>query len=170
MSKTLDTSVLGGFKPKVVNIDPSIIEGAKAQVELETVEKDNGSSDSSPANDELASSSKLEKEIERLKAENTRLKNKIGAGSDSCRFSHIESRSLRNNFIKLLDAIHSESKIQGTDWPTLSTNKLRKTYKVTSDSFSDCLDYGLENRYIDRKEKSYSGKVKTFAYKVLRSD
>ena len=115
--------------------------------------------------DLLALQAEYLKKIEKLEIENLKLK----AKNRSQDYPKI-SKSLSNNLQKLLNAITKEAKLQGTEWPTLSTNKLRKKYKVTANSFGQCLEFGLKNELFERKEISYSGNVPTFAYKVLKKN
>jgi hypothetical protein len=106
-----------------------------------------------------------EKKIKELKDEN----NKLRSVSNTDPFEELVSRKLKNNMHRFIQAVFLESKIQETEWPVISTNKLRKLYKVTSDSFKDCLTFGIDGGWIIRKEISYSGDVKTWAYKTLRA-
>ena len=77
------------------------------------------------------------------------------------------SRSLNNNLNKFINAIQEETKLQGTKWPIISTTTLRNIYKVSSNSFSACLSYGLDMNIFERKKAVYSGNVSTYSYKIL---
>lgn len=103
-------------------------------------------------------------QIKKLKAENERLKK--GTTKEDL-FPELQTKKLKNNFKKFLEAIAAESDIQRTDWPTISTNRLRKHYKVAADSFKECLSYGLTSGRIQRKVKPYSGNVSTWCYKAF---
>jgi len=108
---------------------------------------------------------KAEKKIKLLETE----RKKISHTEDDT-FGDIASLSIRNNVKKLLFAVGEESKIQNSDWPNISTNKLRKHYKVTADSFKHCLAYGIDKKMIERKEVAYSGNVTTWCYRLLKSE
>lgn len=113
--------------------------------------------------DLLALQAEYIKKLEKLEIENLKLK------SENLSQENPEvSKSLSNNLQKFLTAITEEAKLQKTEWPTLSTNKLRKKYKVTANSFGPCLEFGLKNKYFERKQISYSGSVPTFSYKKLK--
>lgn len=163
MSKTLKLDTLKGFKPKGVNVDKAIIESALkefSEVEETITKKEEPSSPSIS----ILMEDRYREEIEKLKTENERLKLQV---TDVDNFPQIKSRKLRNNLSRFIEAIKIESSLQGTKWPILSTNKLRKIYKVTADSFKECLSYALTEGLIDRKEKSYSGNVTTWSYTII---
>tara|TARA_Y100000590_G_scaffold465025_1_gene636061 strand:+ start:5545 stop:6003 length:459 start_codon:yes stop_codon:yes gene_type:complete len=96
----------------------------------------------------------LEKKLKALEAENKKLRSK--------------RLSLTKNEEKVLSAIRSEEVFQENEWPLISTNILRKKYKVHPAYFSKSIDSLLSNGFIDRKEATYSGKIKTYRYKILK--
>jgi hypothetical protein len=94
------------------------------------------------------------KKLESLEEENEKLRN--------------ERSSFSKNEVKLLNAIRIEGISQNTDWPIVSTNKLRKEYKVHPAYFSKSLSSLAALGMIKRKETAFSGKVITYKYKILK--
>jgi predicted RNase H-like nuclease (RuvC/YqgF family) len=178
MSKTLNIAALKSFKPTGINVDQSLITSALQEIALEedslNQEDDPSSGKDIVPTEELANhstaefnslKSQYEEEIKRLQRENKQLKKGAQKTDD---FVQIKSRRLKENLRKFVKAIETEARIQKTDWPILSTNKLRRVYKVTADSFKECLAYGISEKIFKRKEKAYSGSVVTWAYKLLK--
>ncbi|MBT7609986.1 MAG: hypothetical protein HN576_09530 [Bacteriovoracaceae bacterium] len=97
-----------------------------------------------------------DKEIEALRLEIEMLKRNNSA-----------SLVVKNNLKKIVDAIKVESFKQKTNWPVISTNKLRKNYKVNSHSWASVLEYAEANNIFERKEASHSGLVKTFKWRLF---
>lgn len=84
------------------------------------------------------------------------------------KLSKLVGDQLTSNEQKLINAIRSEMKLQSSDWPVISTNQIRKKYKVHPDYFADSLASLLDKGLIDRKEAKYSQNIKTFKYRLLK--
>lgn len=106
-------------------------------------------------------------EIEKLKSEIADLKSRVAKRSSNKREIPL---SIQSNIDKIIEAIKKESKVNNDEWVTLSTNKLRKVYKINHNRFTETITFAQNNKIFERKEISFSGNVKTFAYKLVQKD
>lgn len=95
----------------------------------------------------------LKRELELLRQQNKQLQ---------------EGNRLTKNEEKVLSAIRSESIKQGTEKPLISSRMFRKDYKVSSDYFRDSIDKLLSKQLIEREEAKFSGKVRTYRWKIIQ--
>lgn len=101
----------------------------------------------------------LKVQLEKLRKENASLK----------KDSEVKAPlAIRNNVEKIIKAIEVESKVQETDKPIIGSTKIRKVYKINKDHFSQTLLYAKENGIFDRNKISYSGKVETFEWWLIK--
>ncbi|MFG1515877.1 GIY-YIG nuclease family protein [Halobacteriovorax sp. ZH2_bin.1] len=73
-------------------------------------------------------------------------------------------RALIGNLEKIIQAIKSESLIQKRTDPILSTNLLRRKYKLNPNAFAECIRFAEENKIFTRDEVEFKGKVRSFSY------
>jgi len=99
-------------------------------------------------------------EVKKLKEELERAKAKIQT-------LEISSGSLTKNEEKIIAAIRSESLIQKTEMPSISYNKFRKTYKVSSDYYRPSINSLIEKGLVHQEVTTFSGNVKTYRWKIL---
>lgn len=99
-------------------------------------------------------------EVKKLKEELERAKEKIQT-------LEMSSGNLTKNEEKIIAAIRSESLIQDTEMPSISYNRFRKTYKVSSDYYRPSINSLIKKGLIHQEVTTFSGNVKTFRWKVL---
>jgi len=83
------------------------------------------------------------------------------------KLSKREQEKFSKNEEKLLNAIRLEMVKQKTSEPFISTNKLRKIYKVHPAYFSKALVRLRGKGCIEREVATYSGQVKTYKYRIV---
>jgi len=100
-------------------------------------------------------------EIDKLKKELNSAKKKI---------EKLETlnHTYTKNEEKILAAIRSESLIQKTDSPTISYNKFRKEYRVSSDYYRPSINSLLEKGLINQERATFSGNVKTYRWQIVQ--
>ena len=151
-SKQLDISGLASFKSKGLNVPKEWIDEATREVNKSNNEKKLDSSEINKSKDSIIK--EYEEKIANLKKE--------------VELARSSERALTKNEEKLLNAIRSEQVNQELDWPLISTNVLRKKYKVHPAYFSQALESLVSLGYIERRETTYSGNIKTYKYRILK--
>ncbi len=106
----------------------------------------------------------LEKELSSIE----QLKKKLEEANSKIKSLEDTKRPLAKNEEKLLNAIRTEAIKQDSDWPVISTNKIRKEYKVHPAYFAKSFEALRSMGVIDRKEASYSGNIKTYRYSLTK--
>lgn len=94
-----------------------------------------------------------EKKLKELKRENANLK----AGK----------REFKANEKRLINAIRSESILQGKEKPVIGRTRLKKEYNINSKYLDLAIEALLEMKVIERKEVSYSQNIQTYEWKIL---
>ncbi len=94
-----------------------------------------------------------EKKLKELERENENLK----AGR----------REFKANEKRLINAIRSESILQGKESPVIGRTRLKKEYNINSKYLDLAIEALLEMKVIERKEVPYSQNIQTYEWKIL---
>jgi hypothetical protein len=164
MSKTLKLDTLKEFKPKGVNVDQSIIDNALK----EFVVDENVAVVKALNNKALKTKTPIVSTDNDLDFIKSKYEQKIALLEKKVEVAESQNKPLTKNEEKLLSAIRSEQVKQGSDWPVISTNKLRKMYKVHPAYFARSLETLTISGVISREETAYSGSIKTYKYTILK--
>jgi hypothetical protein len=167
MSEKLDTSTMfdsiNANKGKGINMPKHLID--------EAVNEYNEQKEKSNNKDLALKESSDENEIDELQLLKEKYeaekKARLQAEERLVESAKNPSISLTTNEKKLISAIKSEILIQETEEPVISTNKLRKHYKVHPNYFAESLNNLLESGLIAREEACFSGKIQTYKYSLL---
>lgn len=100
-----------------------------------------------------------DKDIQRLKKELLATQNELNKLKS-------QKSLFTKNEEKILNAIKSESLLQKTNEPQISSRVFRTTYKVSSDYFRKSIDSLIMSKAIERIETKFAGKVPTYRWKI----
>lgn len=117
---------------------------------------------------ERNSETNVEVDLDSLRAIESEYEQKIALLEKKVEIAESQNKQLTKNEEKLLSAIRSEQLSQSTEWPLISTNKIRKTYKVHPAYFAKSLDNLISFGKVERREATYSGSIKTYKYTILK--
>lgn len=156
MSKLDTSSLMSSIKThskKGINISQSLID--------EVVEEHNQSV-------KAVSRKNVEVDLGDIRAIKSEYEQKIALLEKKVEVAESQNKNLTKNEEKLLSAIRSEQLNQSTEWPLISTNKIRKSYKVHPAYFAKSLDSLISLGIVERKQATYSGSIKTYKYTILK--
>lgn len=95
-----------------------------------------------------------------------KLKNELLATQNELKKLKSQKSSFTKNEEKILNAIKSESLLQETNEPQISSRVFRTTYKVSSDYFRKSINSLIMSEAIERIETKFAGKVPTYRWKI----
>jgi hypothetical protein len=105
--------------------------------------------------------------MERSSSENQSLREELDRVKAQLALSQITGEYTANEK-KIISAIKSEAINQSTDIPVITRSMFMKKYKVSSRFIDSSIKNLIAKKEINREERDYTKKIKTFSYMMVQ--